>query len=143
MTVAAKGVLAVRALLRAKSPAHPAIGMEAQRALAPQVATAWELATAQDILYPGATATEPRAGAGLLNSYVSRLMTGATTRQELTAAFLEVSTMSSPPTHWVKPSVIWQVLRASDRDALDAPPLTAAERAVAGLGQEADPVEAR
>ncbi|MET9851659.1 FAD-dependent monooxygenase [Streptomyces sp. NPDC006450] len=143
MTVAAKGLLAVRALLRAKGPAHPAIGMEAQRALAPQVATAWELATSQDILYPGATGMEPRAGAGLLNSYVSRLMTGATTREELTAAFLEVITMSSPPTHWLKPSVVWQVLRASERGAPGGPPLTAAERAVAGLDQEADPVEAR
>lgn len=110
MTVAAKGLLAVRALLRAKGPAHPALGMEAQRALAPQVATAWELATSQGILYPGATGTEPRAGAGLLSSYVSRL---------------------------------WQLLRASERGALGAPPLTAAERAVAGLDQGADPVEAR
>ncbi|WP_405487226.1 NAD(P)/FAD-dependent oxidoreductase [Streptomyces sp. NBC_00096] len=143
MTVAAQGLLAVRALLRAKGLAHPSIGMEAQRALAPQVATAWELATSQDILYPGATGMEPRTGAGLLNSYVSRLMTGATTQEELTSAFLEVITMSSPPTYWLKPSVVWQVLRASDRGALKAPPLTAAERTVAGLDQEADPVEAR
>ncbi|WP_327256050.1 NAD(P)/FAD-dependent oxidoreductase [Streptomyces sp. NBC_01244] len=142
LTVAAKGLLAVRALLRAKSLAHPAIGMEAQRALAPQVDAAWEFATSQDILYPGATGTEPRAGAGLLHSYVSRLATGATTREELTAAYLEVVTMSGPPAHRVKPSVLWQVLRASDRDALGAPPLTAAERAVAGLDQEADPVTA-
>ncbi|MFF3209938.1 NAD(P)/FAD-dependent oxidoreductase [Streptomyces sp. NPDC002886] len=144
MTVAAQGLLAVRALLRSKGGlAQPSLGMAAQRALAPQVATAWALATSQDILYPGATGMRPRAGAGLLNSYVSRLMTGATTREGLTDAFLEVITMTGPPTHWVRPSVVWQVLRASGPGALKAPPLTAAERSLAGLDQGADPVEAR
>ncbi|MEU3777662.1 FAD-dependent monooxygenase [Streptomyces sp. NPDC032472] len=137
MSVAARGLLAVRDLLRAKGLAHPSIGREAQRALAPQVATAWELATSQDILYPGATGMRPRTGAGLLNAYVNRLMTGATTREALTAAFLQVITMSSPPTYWLRPAVVWHVLRASDRGALKAPPLTAAERAVAGLDRPA------
>lgn len=136
MTVAAKGLLGVRALLRAKGLSHPGFGRDAQRAIAPQVGTAWELATSQDILYPGATGMKPRAGAGALNAYVSRLMTGATTREALTAAFLQVITMSSAPTHWLSPSVVWQVLRASDRGALKAPPLTAAERTVAGLDRD-------
>ncbi|MFB7172345.1 NAD(P)/FAD-dependent oxidoreductase [Streptomyces sp. NPDC056254] len=133
MTVAAQGLLAVRDLLRAKGLAHPGIGREAQRAIAPQVATAWELATSQDILYPGATGMKPRAGTGLLNGYVNRLMTGATTDEALTAALFNVLTMSIEPTHWLRPSVVWHVARASDRGALKAPPLTAAERAVAGL----------
>lgn len=141
MTVAAQGLLSVRSLLRAKAVTHPGFGLEAQRALAPQVATAWDLATSQDILYPGTTGMKPRSGAGLLNAYVSRLMTGATTREALTAAFLQVITMSSAPTHWLRPSVVWQVLRASDRGAPQAPPLTAAERAVAGLDQRADPAD--
>ncbi|WP_159061859.1 NAD(P)/FAD-dependent oxidoreductase [Streptomyces sp. WM6368] len=136
MTVAAQGLLAVRTLLRAKGLAHPGIGREAQRAIAPQVSTAWELATSQDILYPGATGMKPRTGTGLLNGYVNRLMTGATTDEALTAALFKVLTMSTAPTHWLRPSVVWHVLRASDRGALKAPPLTAAERAVAGL----DPV---
>ncbi|WP_314246337.1 NAD(P)/FAD-dependent oxidoreductase [Streptomyces sp. DSM 40907] len=133
MSVAAQGILAVRTLLRAKGLEHPGIGREAQRAIAPQVSTAWELATSQDILYPGATGMTPRAGSGLLNGYVNRLMTGATTDEALTAALLNVLTMSIAPTHWLHPSVVWHVLRASDRGALKAPPLTAAERAVAGL----------
>ncbi|MFI8388653.1 NAD(P)/FAD-dependent oxidoreductase [Streptomyces sp. NPDC085540] len=133
MSVAAQGILAVRTLLRAKGLEHPGIGREAQRAIAPQVSTAWELATSQDILYPGATGMKPRAGTGLLNRYVNRLMTGATTDEALTAALLKVLTMSTAPTHWIRPSVVWHVLRASDRGALKAPPLTAAERAVAGL----------
>lgn len=133
MTVAAQGLLAVRALLRAKGLAHPAIGREAQRAIAPQVAVAWDLATSQDILYPGATGIKPRAGAGLLNAYVDRLMTGATTEKSLTAALLQVITMNRAPTYWVRPGVVWEVLQASDRGALKAAPLTAAERAVGGL----------
>ncbi|MEU6313974.1 FAD-dependent oxidoreductase [Streptomyces sp. NPDC047014] len=133
MTVAAQGLLAVRDLLRVAGIVPPGLGRAAQRAIAPQVATAWDLATSQDILYPGATGMRPRTGAGLLNAYVSRLMTGATTREALTAAFLQVITMSSGPTHWLRPSVVWHVLRASERGAPTAPPLTAAERAVAGL----------
>ncbi|MEU8774352.1 pyridine nucleotide-disulfide oxidoreductase [Streptomyces sp. NPDC048606] len=133
MTVAARGLLAVRALLRAEGLARPGFGNAAQRALAPQVATAWELATSQDIKYPGAEGMRPRPGAGLLDAYVNRLMTGATTQEPLTAAFLEVITMSSPPTHWFRPELMWRVVRASGRGALKAPPLTAAERTVAGL----------
>ncbi|MCJ1681381.1 pyridine nucleotide-disulfide oxidoreductase [Streptomyces sp. APSN-46.1] len=133
MTVAAQGLLAVRALLRAKGIDRPSFGREAQRALAPQVATAWELATSQDIRYPGATGVKPKPGAGVLGAYVTRLMAGATTEQALTAALLKVMTMNSAPTHWFRPSVVWHVLRATGRGAPEAPTLTAAERAAAGL----------
>ncbi|MFB6619247.1 NAD(P)/FAD-dependent oxidoreductase [Streptomyces sp. NPDC056367] len=135
MTVAAQGILAVRALLRGKGLGDPGFGRAAQRAIAPQVGTAWELATTQDILYPGATATgmEAAAGSGLLDRYVGRLMRGATTDEALTAALFKVVTMSSAPTHWFTPSVVWHVLRATDRTAPQAPPLSSAELAVAGL----------
>ncbi|AYV30751.1 MULTISPECIES: NAD(P)/FAD-dependent oxidoreductase [Streptomyces] len=133
MTVAAQGLLAVRDLLRAKGLSHPGIGREAQRAVAPQVATAWELATSQDILYPGATGVRPKPGAGVMGAYVTRLMTGATTQRALTTALLRVMTMNSAPTHWFSPAVVWHVLRATDRGALRAPTLTAVERAAAGL----------
>ncbi|MFF4319846.1 NAD(P)/FAD-dependent oxidoreductase [Streptomyces sp. NPDC001568] len=133
MTVAARGLLAVRALLRAGGLARPGFGNAAQRALARQVATAWELATSQDIRYPGATGPRPGPGAVLLDAYVGRLMTGATTQEPLTAAFLEVITLTGPPTRRLRPEVFRRVLRASPRGALKAPPLTAAERTVAGL----------
>lgn len=141
MSVAAQGLLAVRALLREKGLDRPGTGREAQRAIAPQVSTAWELATSQDILYPGATGMKPKAGTGLLNAYVDRLMTGATTDEVLTGALFKVITMSGAPTDWLRPSVLWHVLRASDRGASQGPPLTAAERAVAGLGPAAGPVD--
>ncbi|MFD5420181.1 NAD(P)/FAD-dependent oxidoreductase [Streptomyces sp. NPDC127069] len=133
MTVAAKGLLAVRALLRSGGLSRPGFGRAAQRALTPQVAAAWTLATSQDILYPGATGMRPKPGSGLLDAYVNRLMAGATVEEPLTAAFFEVITMTSPPTAWFRPEVLWRVLRASGRDTLKAPPLTAAERTVAGL----------
>ncbi|MEV7829235.1 FAD-dependent monooxygenase [Streptomyces subrutilus] len=142
MTVAARGALAVRSLLASKDPAGPGFGRAAQRALAPQVAMAWDLATSQDILYPGATGARPRAGAGLLDAYVNRLTTGATTHEPLTAALFDVLTMNASPTHWLRPSVVWHVLRASDRGALTGPPLTGAERTVAGLDQGTGPVGA-
>ncbi|WP_371675794.1 NAD(P)/FAD-dependent oxidoreductase [Streptomyces sp. NBC_01276] len=141
MSVAAQGLLAVRELLRAKGLGHPGIGRAAQRALTPRVSTAWELATTQDIRYPGATGMEPRPGAGLLDAYVGRLMTGATTDEVLTAALFDVITMSDAPTHWLRPSVLWHVLRASDRGASPVPPLTAGERAVGGLPPAAGPAD--
>ncbi|MBT2408880.1 MULTISPECIES: hypothetical protein [unclassified Streptomyces] len=82
---------------------------------------------------PGATGMRPGPGAGAVEAYVNRLITGATTRKALTAALLQVMTMNGAPTHWFRPSVVWHVLRASDRGALRAAPLTAAERAAAGL----------
>ncbi|MFF4325264.1 NAD(P)/FAD-dependent oxidoreductase [Streptomyces sp. NPDC001591] len=133
MSVAAQSLLAVRGLLRARGLGHPGIGRAAQRAIAPAVSTAWELATSQDILYPGATGTRLRPGAGLVSLYVNRLMTGATTDETLTGELFHVITMSSAPTRWLRPRVVWHVLRATDRGAPQAPPLTAAERAVAGL----------
>lgn len=136
MTVAARGLLAVRTLLRAKSLSHPGIGREAQRAVAPHVAVAWSLATAQDILYPGAAGVKPRPGTGLLTRYGARLMSGATTKASLTAALLQVITMNRAPASWIRPGTVWDVLRASDRGALKAAPLTAAERTVAGLDQD-------
>lgn len=136
MTVAARALLAVRALLREKGLAHPGIGREAQRAIAPQVAVAWEFATSQDIRYPGATGIRPpRPGSGLLNGYVERLMAGATRRAPLTAARLQVVTMNRAPTYWIRRGVLWEALRACGRGALEAAPLTAAERTVAGLDQ--------
>lgn len=50
--------------------------------------------------------------------------------------------MNASPTHWLRPSVVWHVLRASDRGALTGPPLTGAERTVAGLDQGTGPVGA-
>ncbi|MFE2329960.1 NAD(P)/FAD-dependent oxidoreductase [Streptomyces sp. NPDC059385] len=139
MTVAAQGILAVRSLLRGKELDQPGFGRAAQRAIAPQVGTAWELATTQDILYPGATSTgmKEAAGSGLIDRYVDRLMRGATTDEALAAALFNVITMSSAPTHWFTPAIVWHVLRASDRGAPQAPPLSPAELAVAGLGQPA------
>ncbi|MFD5935441.1 FAD-dependent oxidoreductase [Streptomyces sp. NPDC060333] len=141
MSVAARGLLAVRDLLRARGLATPSVGRAAQRALAPQVSTAWELATSQDILYPEATATgmKSRPGSALVTRYVSRLMTGATTQEQLTGAFLQVITMSSPPTHWFRPDVLWRVLRASGEGAHKAAPLTAAERTMGGLDRPGSP----
>ncbi|MGW4505961.1 NAD(P)/FAD-dependent oxidoreductase [Streptomyces sp. NPDC004436] len=141
MTVAAQGLLAVRDLLRDTGVTAPGFGRAAQRAIAPRVATAWDLATSQDILYPGATGMRPRTGAGLLNAYVGRLMTGATTRRELTDAFFRVITMSSGPAHWLRPSVVWHVLRASERGAPAGPPLTLGERALAGLARRPGPAD--
>ncbi|MEU3408025.1 pyridine nucleotide-disulfide oxidoreductase [Streptomyces sp. NPDC006670] len=133
MSVAAKGLLAVRALLRSGGLSRPGFGRAAQRALTPQVAAAWSLATSQDVLYPGATGVRPRPGRGLLDAYVNRLMAGATVEEPLTAAFFEVITMSSAPTAWFRPEVLWRVLRSPSRGTLQGPPLTAAEWAVAGL----------
>ncbi|WP_411106748.1 NAD(P)/FAD-dependent oxidoreductase [Streptomyces sp. cmx-4-9] len=133
MTVAARGLLEVRKVLRSRGLGDPAFGRRAQRAIAPIVGDAWALATSQDCLYPDARGMSPRPGSSLLNAYVNRLVTGATTNPASTGDFLRVITMSERPADWLRPGVVWRVLRATSRGALTAPPLTVEERAVAGL----------
>ncbi|MFI8105811.1 NAD(P)/FAD-dependent oxidoreductase [Streptomyces sp. NPDC086023] len=133
MTVAAQGLLAVREILRRRPVTDPEFTRQAQRAIAGPATVAWELATSQDILYPGATGMRPRPGSGLLNWYVARLMTGATHQEELTAAFLRVITMTESPADWIRPRTLARVLRPGGTAAHAGAPLTAAERAVAGL----------
>lgn len=128
MSVAAQGALALRGNLAVHGLRAPGLARRVQRAVARPVAVAWDLATTQDILYPGAVGKQPGLGAKLLGRYVDRLLLTATGRPLITKAFFDVVTLSAPTTALVRPAVVFAVLRGPKLPRLTAPPLTEAER---------------
>ncbi|MCB5183275.1 FAD-dependent monooxygenase [Streptomyces antimicrobicus] len=130
MSVAAQGVLGLRAELRRQGLAAPGLARRVQRAVAGPVATAWDLATAQDILYPGAKGRPPGRTAVALRRYVDRLMLTATSRPLVSRALFDVMTLSKPTTALLRPEVALAVARGPRRMPLHAPPLTPQERRV-------------
>ncbi|MBW5483036.1 FAD-dependent oxidoreductase [Streptomyces bambusae] len=130
MSVAAQGVLALRTELRARGLAAPGFARRVQRAVAGPVATAWDLATAQDILYPGARGRPPGRMSVALRRYVDRLMLTATSRPLVSKAMFDVMTLSAPASTLLRPEVALAVARGPRRLPLHEPPLTERERRV-------------
>ncbi|MET7717261.1 FAD-dependent monooxygenase [Streptomyces sp. NPDC005407] len=131
MTVAAQGLVELRAAVGRSGLRAPGLARDVQRAIARPAGLAWELATSQDILYPGAMGQQPRPGTALANRYVNQLVRAATGRAQVTRAFLGVVTMSEPPTSWLHPDIVVGALRGPGRIPLTEPPLTAEELKVA------------
>ncbi|MGW1865835.1 FAD-dependent monooxygenase [Streptomyces mauvecolor] len=131
LSVAAQGAVALRDNVSVHGLACAGLARRVQRAVARPVSVAWDLATGQDILYPGAVGRQPGLGAKVLRRYVDRLLLTATGRPLVTKAFFEVITLSSPLTALVRPEVVLAVLRGPALPKLTTPPLTERELAVA------------
>ncbi|GGW24147.1 FAD-dependent oxidoreductase [Streptomyces xantholiticus] len=145
MSVAAQGVLALRTALAAHGTDSPGLARRVQRAVAGPVGTAWDLATGQDILYPGAIGKDPGAGARVLRTYVDRLMLTATGRPLVAKALFDVMTLSAPTASLARPEIALAVLRGPKLPPLPGPPLSDDELRVAKAPRgerEADPAEA-
>ncbi|MFF3246582.1 FAD-dependent monooxygenase [Streptomyces sp. NPDC002870] len=145
MSVAAQGVLALRKDLQRHGLTAPGLARRVQRAVAGPVGTAWDLATGQDILYPGAVGKKPGASATVLRHYVDRLMLTATGRPLVTRALFDVMTLSAPTTSLLKPEIVLAVLRGPKLPQLPGPPLTDEELRVAKEPRsalETDPADA-
>ncbi|GAA3377272.1 FAD-dependent monooxygenase [Streptomyces sannanensis] len=132
MSVAAQGVLALRDELRAHGLRSAGTARRVQRAIARPVSVAWDLATGQDILYPGAVGKQPGAAARALRGYLDRLMLTATGRPLVAKALFDVMTLSAPATALLRPEVLLAVLRGPLLPRLSSPPLTERERGVLG-----------
>ncbi|GAA2254465.1 FAD-dependent monooxygenase [Streptomyces amakusaensis] len=131
MTVAAVGAKALADAVRHKGIAAPGLSAEVQRTISRSVSTAWDLATGQDIRYPGCIGPKPPAAARLLTGYVSRLTRTAASSRRVTVALMEPMTLSGPAHALVRPSVLAAVARGPIRPPLTTPPLTPSERALA------------
>lgn len=128
MTVAAQGLVALDALIGKHGLTGPALTRLAQKAVGQRAAIAYELASSQDILYPGAIGRSPRPGSGLVGWYANRVMATATTEAAASQAFLDVITMSKMPTAWLRPRTLLMVLRGPRAGAAPtAPPITEKE----------------
>ncbi|MFE9407832.1 NAD(P)/FAD-dependent oxidoreductase [Streptomyces sp. NPDC006704] len=131
LTVAAQGAVALRDHVAAHGIAGPGLARRVQRAAARPVTVAWELATGQDILYPGAKGKQPGLAAKVLRHYVDRLLLTATGRPLVTKAFFDVITLSAPLTALVRPEIVLAVLRGPVLPKLTSPPLTERELSLA------------
>ncbi|MER7763782.1 FAD-dependent monooxygenase [Streptomyces sp. NPDC097619] len=127
MSVAAQGVIALGEHLRTSGPERPGWARAVQRAVSKPVATAWDLAVGQDILYPGAVGKQPGGAAKVLRKYMDRLMLTATGRPLVTRTLFDVMTLSAPAHALLRPEVLLAVARGPVRPALTGPPLTPAE----------------
>ncbi|MGN9790078.1 FAD-dependent oxidoreductase [Streptomyces sp. OZ13] len=145
MSVAAQGVLALRRALALHGMGSPGLARRVQRSLAGPVGTAWDLATGQDILYPGAIGKDPGAAAKVLRHYVDRLMLTATGRPLVAKALFDVMTLSAPTGSLLKPEIALAVLRGPALKPLTGPPLSDDELRIAREPRgerEADPADA-
>ncbi|MEU5425836.1 FAD-dependent monooxygenase [Streptomyces olivoreticuli] len=127
MSVAAQGVRSLRDALRRHGLAEPGLARRVQKDVARPVAVAWDLATGQDIHYPGAIGKQPGKAADLLGRYVDRLMRTATARPLVTRALLDVMTLNTPLPALVRPAVLLAVLRGPRSRPLAGPPLSREE----------------
>lgn len=128
MSVAAQSAYALRDILRARDPHSPETSRFLQRTISRIVQGPWDLATGQDILYPGATGPQPPAAARILRGYMDRLTLTAGGRPATCRALLDTITLSTPLTHLLTPTVAVGVLRGPKAPPLAQPPLTAREK---------------
>ncbi|WP_461011163.1 NAD(P)/FAD-dependent oxidoreductase [Streptomyces capparidis] len=127
MVVAAHSAAALKAHLT-RHGLHPGHARALQRALARTVEQPWAMATAQDMLYPGATGKRPTPADRLLQRYLDRLTLTATSRPAATRALLDLYTLSTGFRRLIAPHVIAAALRGPLAPPPPDPPLTAEER---------------
>ncbi|WKK23213.1 FAD-dependent monooxygenase [Streptomyces olivoreticuli] len=134
MSVAAQSAAALRDALREGGVDSPGLARGVQRSVARVTGGAWDLATGEDINYPGAIGKRPPAAARLLRGYFQRMMWAATGDPLVLRALMDVMTLSAPMTHLVRPSVALGVARGPGSRAQKGPSITVAELALCGLG---------
>ncbi|MCD9145986.1 NAD(P)/FAD-dependent oxidoreductase [Streptomyces albireticuli] len=127
MSVAAHSAQALRTELTRHPLDASELARRVQRATGKAVDTAWALATGQDILYPGATGTQPPPAARLLRAYMDRVALTATGRPAVARALISAMTLSRPLTTLATPDMMIAALRGPGRRPLTGPPLTTAE----------------
>ncbi|MGW1071689.1 NAD(P)/FAD-dependent oxidoreductase [Streptomyces sp. NPDC002537] len=133
MSVAAQSAAVLRDALRAEGVDAPGLAGRVQRSVARVTGGAWDMATGEDINYPGAIGKQPPAAARLLRGYMQRMMWAATGDPLVLRALMDVMTLSAPMTRLVSPAVALGVARGPGRRAQAGPSITRAELALWGL----------
>ncbi|MGW4951561.1 NAD(P)/FAD-dependent oxidoreductase [Streptomyces parvulus] len=133
MSVAAQGAVILREAIRRHGWGRPGLTGRMQKALAKPVSTAWTLATGTDVFYPGATDTGPTAAERLAAAFVDRLSYTATGSGPMARALTDVMTLRKGPARLARPGILVRAMVGPVKPGLSRPPLTADERAAAGL----------
>ncbi|CAM5285909.1 FAD-dependent oxidoreductase [Streptomyces abikoensis] len=133
MSVAAHCATAIHRILAVHGADSPGVARRIQRAVGRAASSPWDLATGEDINYPGTIGERPPAAARLLRGYVQRLMRTAVVNPVVMRSLYDVMTLSAPMSALVSPPVLLGVLRGPGREVRSEPSITAAELAVCGL----------
>ncbi|MEV7192173.1 FAD-dependent monooxygenase [Streptomyces sp. NPDC093510] len=134
LSVAAHSAAALDRALHRRQPQAAGFARHVQRAVARTTAGPWDLATGEDLNYPGTKGKRPPPTARLLRGYTQRMMRSATGNPAVLMALTDLMTLSASLTCLARPAVLLGVARGPGRDAQHSPPITAEELALCGLG---------
>ncbi|MFJ8014959.1 FAD-dependent oxidoreductase [Streptomyces sp. NPDC096339] len=111
MTVAALVADALRREIAPMAPQDiPAAARRIQRSAVAEAETAWQIATSEDMRYPGTEGPPPDRATKVLQGYMSRVMVGANSDQAIADRFFGVLSLSAPPTTLLSPGTVVRVL---------------------------------
>ncbi|MFJ6792694.1 FAD-dependent oxidoreductase [Streptomyces sp. NPDC091268] len=111
MTVAALAAAALGAEIAALAVRDvPAAARRIQRRTAAAAAAAWQIATSEDLRYPGTEGPPADRVTRLLQGYMSRVMAGANSDPALSGRFFGVLSLTAPPTTLLGPGTLLRVL---------------------------------
>ncbi|PWI20836.1 pyridine nucleotide-disulfide oxidoreductase [Streptomyces sp. Act143] len=133
LAVGAQSALLLRDAVRRRGWGAPGLSRRVQKAVARPVGAAWDLATGQDVFYPGATENGPTARDRLVAAYVDRLMYAATGNGRIARRVTDVTSLERRAEVLLTPSVLLAALAGPLKPGLVEPPLTAEELKKAGL----------
>ncbi|WP_405767600.1 NAD(P)/FAD-dependent oxidoreductase [Streptomyces sp. NBC_01538] len=123
MSVAAQSALALRDVIQGQGWGAPGLSHRIQKAVARPVAAAWDLATSQDVFYPGATDKGPTLRDRLLAAYVSRLMRTATGNGRIARRVTDVTSLERGAEALLTPTVLLATAIGPLKRPLSGPPL--------------------
>ncbi|MEU6380333.1 pyridine nucleotide-disulfide oxidoreductase [Streptomyces sp. NPDC046909] len=133
LAVGAQSALILRDVVRRYGWGSRGLSRRVQKAVARPVGAAWDLATGQDVFYPGATENGPALRDRLLAGYVDRLMRTATGNGRIARRVTDVTSLERRAEILLSPGVLLAAAVGPLKPALTAPPLTAEELKKAGL----------
>lgn len=133
LAVGAQSALALRDLTRRHGLGAAGLSRRVQKAVARPVGAAWDLATGQDVFYPGATESGPTVRDRLVSAYVSRLMSTATGNGRVARRVTDVTSLERRAEVLLTPAVLLAAAVGPLKPSLTEPPLTAEELKKAGL----------
>ncbi|MFD4568659.1 FAD-dependent monooxygenase [Streptomyces sp. NPDC058467] len=124
MSVAAQSAVALREVIRRRGWGTPRLARALQKAVARPVDAAWDLATGQDVFFPGATETGPTLRDRILAAYVDRLLYTATGNGRVARRFTDVSSLERGAHVLLAPGILLAAVVGPLRPRLTGPPLT-------------------
>ncbi|WP_210589362.1 pyridine nucleotide-disulfide oxidoreductase [Streptomyces sp. GESEQ-35] len=133
LAVGAQSALILRDVVRRRGWGAPGLSRRIQKAVARPVGAAWDLATGQDVFYPGATENGPTLRDRLVAAYVDRLMYTATGNGRIARRVTDVTSLERRAEVLLTPSVLLGAVVGPLKVPLAAPPLTAEELKRVGL----------